>query len=49
MLLQIIIAGNVIIGPNLCKIDFIHKGQLHTIEYLCRESGIPQLENPGIQ
>lgn len=50
MLLEILIAGNVMIGPNLCKIDFIHKGQLYTIEYLCpKENGILQLENLGIQ
>ena len=48
MLLEILIAGNIIIGPNLCKVDFIHNGQLYTVEYKCRENGTLLRENRGI-
>jgi hypothetical protein len=47
MLLEVIIAGNVMVGPNLCQADFIHKGQLYTIEYKCQENGIHPRENLG--
>ncbi len=47
MLLEILIAGNVIIGPNLCKVDYIHNGQLYTVEYKCPENGILQRESVG--
>ena len=40
MLLEILIAGNVMLGPNLCHVDFFHKGQLYTVEYKCQENGI---------
>ena len=47
MLLEIIIAGNVMIGPGLCQADFIHKGQLYTVEYKCHENGTLLKENVG--
>ena len=47
MLLEIIIAGNVMIGPGLCQADFIHKGQLYTVEYKCQENGILPTEKSG--
>jgi hypothetical protein len=40
MLLEIFIAGNVMIGPNLCQVDFIHNGQLYTVEYKCLDNKI---------
>ena len=40
MFLEILIAGNVMVGPNLCQTDVIHKNQLYTIEYKCQENGI---------
>jgi hypothetical protein len=47
MLFEIIIAGNVMIGPGLCQADFIHKGQLYTVEYKCQENGILPRESVG--
>ena len=47
MLLEIIIAGNVMIGPGLCQADFIHKGQLYTVEYKCQENGTLLKEKIG--
>ena len=47
MLLEILIAGNVVLGPNLCQVDFIHKGQLYTVEYKCPENGILPRESVG--
>jgi hypothetical protein len=47
MLLEILIAGNVIVGPNLCAVDFLHNGQLYTVEYKCQENGTLQKESVG--
>jgi len=47
MLLEILIAGNVMVGTNLCAVDFIHKGQLYTVEYKCQENGILPTEKSG--
>jgi len=47
MLLEIFIAGNVMIGPNLCSADFIEKGQLYTVEYICHENGTLPKESVG--
>jgi len=47
MLLEILIAGNVILGPNLCQVDFIHKGQLYSVEYKCQENGTLQRGSVG--
>jgi hypothetical protein len=47
MLLEVLIVGNVIIGPNLCKVDAINKGQLYTIEYVCKEDGRISHQWPG--
>lgn len=47
MLLEILIAGNVMIGPNLCKLDYIHNGQLYTAEYKCHENGTLPKESVG--
>jgi hypothetical protein len=48
MLLEILIAGNVVIGTNLCAVDFIHKGQLYTVEYKCQENGTLQRGSVGM-
>ena len=48
MLLEVLIAGNVMIGPNLCQADILYKDQIYTVEYKCQENGIPRLENLGI-
>lgn len=48
MLLEILIAGHVMIGANLCAVDFIHKGQLYTVEYKCPENGIHPTEKSGM-
>jgi hypothetical protein len=48
MLLEIFIAGNVMIGPNLCSVDFIQNGQLYTVEYKCPENGTLLKENVGM-
>ena len=37
MFLEFLIAGNVLIGPELCRTDFLLNGQLYTIEYSCTE------------
>jgi len=47
MLLEVLIAGNVMVGTNLCAVDFIHKGQLYTVEYKCQENGILPTEKSG--
>jgi hypothetical protein len=47
MLLEIFIAGNLMIGPNLCAVDYIHKGQLYTVEYKCQENGTLQKGSVG--
>ncbi len=48
MLLEIFIAGNVMIGPDLCKVDFINNGQLYTVEYKCQENGTLQRGSVGM-
>ena len=48
MLFEVIIAGHVMIGPNLCSVDFIHKGQLYTFEYKCQENGTLQKGSVGM-
>jgi len=48
MLLEILIAGNVMIGPNLCQVDVIYKNKLHTFEYVCQENGTLLKESAGI-
>ena len=48
MLLEIFIAGNVMVGPNLCQADFLHKGQLYTVEYKCQENGTLLRESVGM-
>jgi len=40
ILLDVLIAGNVMIGPNLCQADLIYQDQLYTVEYKCQENGI---------
>ena len=47
MLIEVLIAGNVMIGPGLCQADFIHKDQLYTVEYKCQENGILPTEKSG--
>ena len=47
MLLEVLIAGNIMIGPKLCQVDFIHNGQLYTVEYKCQENGILLNEKRG--
>ena len=47
MLFDVLIAGNVMIGPNLCQADFIYEGQLYTVEYKCQENGILPTEKSG--
>ena len=48
MLLEILIAGNVMVGPNLCRADVIHENQLYTIEYKCQENGTLQRGSVGM-
>lgn len=48
MLLEILIAGNVMMGPNLCKADFITNNQLYTVEYICQENGTLPKESVGM-
>jgi len=48
MLIEVFIAGNVMIGPNLCEIDLIHEGQLYTFEYKCPENGTLQRGSVGM-
>jgi|LakMenEpi03Aug12_release.lakeMendotaPanAssembly.Ray.scaffolds.fasta_scaffold5530996_2 hypothetical protein len=48
MLLEILIAGNVMIGPNLCQVDYMHNGQLYTAEYKCHENGTLQRGSVGM-
>ena len=43
MLLEFLIAGNVLIGPELCRTDFILNGQLYTVEYTCTEDDMKKL------
>ena len=47
ILLDILIAGNVMIGPTLCKADLIYKDQLYTVEYKCHENGILPIGHLG--
>jgi len=48
MLLEVLIAGNVMIGPNLCQADLIYKNQLYTVEYKCQENGTLQRGSAGM-
>ena len=48
MLLEILIAGHVVIGPKLCQVDIIHKNKLHTFEYVCPENGTLLRESVGM-
>ena len=43
MFLEFIIAGNVLVGPNLCKTDFIINNQLYTLEYSFNEDDMRSL------
>jgi len=47
ILLEILIAGNVMVGPDVCEADIIYKDQVYTVEYKCHENGILRLGNPG--
>jgi hypothetical protein len=49
ILLEILVAGNVMVGPDMCEADIIYNDQVYTVEYKCQENGILRLENPGIQ
>jgi hypothetical protein len=49
ILLEVLIAGHVMTGPDKCQADLIYKDQVYTVEYKCQENGILRLENPGIQ
>jgi hypothetical protein len=46
-LVMVIVVGNVMIGPQLCQVDYLHNGQIYTIEEKCQENSIPHIENPG--
>ena len=48
MLLEVLIAGNVMIGPNLCQADLIYQDQLYTVEYKCQENGTLQRGSVGM-
>jgi hypothetical protein len=48
MLVEVLIAGNVMIGPNLCQADLIYKNQLYTVEYKCPENGTLQRGSVGM-
>jgi len=49
MLLEILIAGHVLIGPKLCQVDLIiNKEQHHRFEYVCQENGTLLRESVGM-
>ena len=48
MLLDVLIAGNVMIGPSLCQADLIYQDQLYTVEYKCQENGTLQRGSVGM-
>jgi hypothetical protein len=48
ILLDVLIAGNVMIGPNLCQADLIYQDQLYTVEYKCQENGTLQRGSAGM-
>ena len=48
MLLDVLIAGNVMIGPSLCQADLIYQDQLYTVEYKCQENGTLLRESVGM-
>lgn len=47
-LMVVIVVGHMMIGPQLCQIDYLNNGQIYTVEEKCLENGTLQLENPGI-
>ena len=47
-ILVLVIVGKMMIGPQLCQIDYLNNGQIYTVEEKCLENGTLQLENPGI-
>lgn len=46
-ILVLVVVGKMMIGPQLCQIDYFNKGQIYTIEEKCQENSIPHTENPG--
>jgi hypothetical protein len=46
-LLLLLVVGKVMIGPNLCQIDYMTNGQLYTAEYKCHENGTLLNESVG--
>ena len=42
-----VIVGKVMIGPNLCEVDYLQNGQIYTVEYVCHENGTLLREKSG--
>jgi hypothetical protein len=42
------IVGHVIVGPDLCKTDFLGDNQIYTFTYPCQENGTLQRGSVGM-
>jgi len=49
MLLAIaMVVGKVMIGPNLCEVDYLQNNQIYTVKYVCQENGTLLKESVGM-
>jgi hypothetical protein len=42
------IVGKVMIGPNLCEVDYLQNNQIYTVKYVCQENGTLLRESVGM-
>ena len=42
------IVGHMIVGPDLCQIDFLGENKIYTFTYQCQENGTLQRESVGM-
>lgn len=49
MLLAVaMIVGKVMIGPNLCEVDYLQNNQIYTVKHVCQENGTLLKESVGM-
>ena len=45
--LVVLVVGKAMVAPNLCDVDYLINGQLHTVQYKCQENGTLLKESVG--
>ena len=44
----LVVVGHMLIGPDLCQIDFLGDNQIYTFTYQCQENGTLQKGSVGM-